>query len=149
MDRDGVVDVGPHTRLAQLDKLPRNTERRQALAARYDAAFADLPIKVPVIPEGRTHVYHQYTIDVGPERDGILAALREAGVGADVYYPVPVHRQEYIMERGLHADLPVTDAAAARTIALPMHPNLTADEQTMVIDAVRTTVAAHVAPASR
>ena len=46
-------------------------------------------------------------------------------------------------------DLPVTDAAAARTIALPMHPNLTADEQTTVIAAVRAAVAAHVAPAAR
>jgi dTDP-4-amino-4,6-dideoxygalactose transaminase len=41
------------------------------------------------------------------------------------------------MERGLHADLPVTDAASARTIALPMHPNLTPDEQATVIAAVR------------
>ena len=58
----------------------------------------------------------------GGARDAIVADLREAGVGADIYYPIPVHRQAYIMERGLHADLPVTDAAAARTLALPMYP---------------------------
>ncbi len=50
------------------------------------------------------------------------------------------------MERGLHADLPVTDAAAARTIALPMFPGLTDDEQATVIDAVRAAVGA---PAAR
>jgi hypothetical protein len=44
------------------------------------------------------------------------------------------------MERGLHAELPVTDAAAGRTIALPMHPGLTTDEQAAVIAAVRAIV---------
>jgi len=135
-----MTDINAAIGLVQLDKLERNTARRQAVAARYDEAFADLPIAVPVTPDGRTHVYHQYTIDVGADRDAILAELREAGVGADVYYPLPVHRQAYIMERGLHADLPVTDAAAARTIALPMHPNLTSDEQAIVVAAVRAAV---------
>ena len=135
--------------LVQLDKLERNTGRRQAIAARYDEAFADLPVRLPITPEGRTHVYHQYTVDVGGARDAILADLRENGVGADIYYPLPVHRQEYVMERGLHADLPVTDAAAARTIALPMHPNLTADEQATVIGAVRAAVARHGGAAAR
>jgi dTDP-4-amino-4,6-dideoxygalactose transaminase len=132
-----MTDINAAIGLVQLDKLERNTERRRAIASAYDAAFADLPITVPVTPHGRTHVYHQYTIDVGPDRDAILAELREAGVGSDVYYPLPVHRQAYIMERGLHADLPVTDAAAARTIALPMHPGLATDEQATVIAAVR------------
>ena len=140
-----MTDINAAIGLVQLDKLPRNTERRRAIAATYDEAFAALPIGTPTTPEGRTHVYHQYTIDVGPERDAIMAELREAGVGADVYYPIPVHRQAYIMERGLHAELPVTDAAAARTIALPMHPGLTADEQATVIAAVRDAVERHAA----
>jgi len=140
-----MTDINAALGLVQLAKLERNTERRRALASAYDEAFADLPLTVPVTPPGRTHVYHQYTIDVGPERDAILAELREAGVGADVYYPLPVHRQAYIMERGLHADLPVTDAAAGRTIALPMHPGLAPDEQATVIAAVREIVARHAA----
>ena len=138
-----MTDLAAAIGLVQLDKLERNTARRQAIALRYDAAFADLPIRLPVTPAGRIHVFHQYTLEVGSERDVILAGLREAGVGADVYYPVPVHRQAYIMERGLHADLPVTDAAAARTIALPMHPGLTDEEQATVIAAVRAQVQAH------
>ena len=91
-------------------------------------------------PEGRTHVFHQYTIDVGPERDAIVAELAEQGVGTGIYYPIPVHRQPYVMERGLHADLPVTDRAAERTLSLPMYPGLTEDEQTTVINAVRRSV---------
>ncbi len=142
-----MTDISAAIGLVQLDKLERNTARRQAIAATYDAAFADLPVKLPMTPDGRTHVFHQYTVDVGPARDAVLADLREAGVGADVYYPLPVHRQTYIMERGLHADLPVTDAAAARTIALPMFPGLTEAEQSQVIEAVRTAVGRHVVTA--
>ena len=133
-------DINAAIGLAQLDKLPRNTARRQAIAARYDAAFADLPVRLPVTPEGRTHVFHQYTLDVGPARDAIIADLKAAGVGADVYYPIPVHRQAYIMERGLHADLPVTDAAAAHTLAIPVYPGLTDDELETVIAVVRAAI---------
>jgi perosamine synthetase len=134
------TDVNAAMGLAQLAKLERNTGRRQAIAARYDDAFADLPVRTPVIPAGRTHVYHQYTLDVGSARDDIIAALRANGVGADIYYPIPVHRQAYIRERGLTADLPVTDAAAAHTLALPMFPGLSDEEQRIVIAAVRDAV---------
>ena len=61
-------------------------------------------------------------------------------VGADVYYPMPVHRQSYIEALGLGADLPVTDRAAARTMALPIYPGLTESDQAQVIDVVRSAV---------
>jgi dTDP-4-amino-4,6-dideoxygalactose transaminase len=138
-----LTDVAAAIGLVQLDKLPAGTRKRQQIARGYDLAFAELPVRTPVTPEGRTHVFHQYTIEVGRARDAILAELRESGIGADVYYPVPVHRQAYIMERGLHADLPVTDAAADRTIALPMYPGLTTDEQDTVVHAFRAAVQRH------
>ncbi|HZM73933.1 MAG TPA: DegT/DnrJ/EryC1/StrS family aminotransferase [Candidatus Polarisedimenticolia bacterium] len=141
-------DVSAAIGLVQLDKLERATARRQAIAATYDAAFADLPVRTPVVPRGQTHVYHQYTLHVGPERDAILADLREAGVGADVYYPLPVHRQAYILERGLGAELPHTDRAAAETLALPVYPTLLETEIDAVIAAVRAAVARHAASAA-
>ena len=58
-----------------------------------------------------------------------------------IYYPIPVHRQQYVLERGIEADLPVTDAAAATCISLPMFPGLTNDEQDQVVDALRGAVA--------
>jgi dTDP-4-amino-4,6-dideoxygalactose transaminase len=142
-----MTDLAAAIGIAQLGKLDRNTARRQAIAASYDEAFADLPVARPVVPDGRTHVFHQYTLDVGETRDAIVAGLRERGVGADIYYPLPVHRQAYIQELGLHAELPVTDRAAARTLALPMFPGLTDDERATVVDAVRETVAQHAATA--
>ncbi len=137
-----LTDLAASLGLVQLEKLERNTARRRAIAAAYDDAFADLPVKRPAVPDGRTHVYHQYTLDVGPARDAIIAAIRDGGVGADIYYPVPVHRQAYILERGLHAELPVTDGAAERTIALPMFPGLTEAERATVIGVVRDAVRA-------
>ena len=142
-----MTDLQAAIGLVQLDKLEGNTARRQAIARRYDEAFADLPVRLPVTPDGRVHVFHQYTVEVGDARDAIVAELGEAGVGADIYYPIPVHRQEYIMERGLHAELPVTDAAAARTLALPMFPALTELEQQTVVEALRAAVGRHPDPA--
>ncbi len=141
-----MTDIGAAIGLVQFEKLERNTARRQAIAARYDEGFADLPVRTPVTPEGRTHVFHQYTLDVGPDRDAIVRELGEAGIGVGIYYPIPVHRQAYVMERGLHADLPHTDVAAARTLSLPMYPGLTGAEQREVIDAVRAAVLRHAGP---
>jgi perosamine synthetase len=135
-----LTDVAAAIGLCQFDKLERNTARRREIAARYDTAFADLPIGTPMTPVGRTHVFHQYTIEVGEGRDTVAADLAAAGVSTGMYYPVPVHRQPYILERGLHADLPVTDWAAARTLSLPMFPGLTDEDQATVIAAVRAAV---------
>jgi perosamine synthetase len=138
-----LTDIGAAIGIAQFEKLERSITRRRQIARTYDGAFADLPVRVPVTPSGRAHVFHQYTLTVGPQRDAIIAAIRENGVGADIYYPVPAHRQAYILERGLHADLPVTDAAAATTLALPIYPGLTQDEQRTVIEVVRGAVLDH------
>jgi perosamine synthetase len=143
-----LTDLQAAIGLCQLDKLERNTDRRRAIAAEYDSAFAELPIRTPITPPGRTHVFHQYTIDVGPSRDEIVADLTAAGIGTGIYYPIPVHRQPYVLERGIHADLPVTDAAAARSLSLPMYPVLTDTDQARVIAAVQEAVERHVVAAS-
>jgi perosamine synthetase len=139
-----LTDIGAAIGLIQFAKLERNTAKRQAIAARYDAAFKDLDIRLPMTPEGRTHVFHQYTIGVGPVRDAVVADLAEQGVGVGIYYPIPVHRQPYVLERGIHADLPVTDAAAGGSLSLPIYPGLTPDEEATVIAAVRSAVGRHV-----
>ena len=143
-----LTDLQAAIGLCQLDKLERTTDRRRAIAAAYDAAFADLPIRVPVTPVGRSHVFHQYTIDVGLARDAIVADLTSAGIGTGIYYPIPVHRQAYVLEHGIHVDLPVTDAAAARSLSLPMYPGLGDSDQARVIAALRDAVERHVVAGS-
>ena len=143
-----LTDVAAAIGLCQLDKLERNTARRQEIAKRYDEAFAELPVVVPSVPSDRTHVYHQYTLDVGPARDAIVADLATAGVSTGIYYPIPVHRQPYVLALGIRAELPVTDRAAARSLSLPMFPGLTDDDQATVIEAARAVVGRHAANAA-
>ena len=138
-----MTDIGAAIGLVQFAKLDRNTARRQAIAARYDSSFADLGIQLPITPLDRTHVFHQYTIGVGAARDAIVADLAGQGIGTGIYYPIPVHRQPYVLERGIHADLPITDVAAAASLSLPIYPGLTADEEATVIAGVRAAVARH------
>ena len=142
-----LTDIAAAIGLVQLDKLERNTERRRAIARRYDDGFAGTGIVTPVTPPDRTHVFHQYTVDVGDERDAIVADLTAAGIGTGIFYPIPVHRQAYVVERGIRADLPVTDRAARRSVSLPMYPGLDAADQETVIAAVRSAVERHKVPA--
>jgi perosamine synthetase len=144
-----MTDIQAAIGLVQLDKLDRNTTRRREIAAAYDEAFADLPVGLPVVPEGRTHVYHQYTVNVGEQRDAIVDELHAAGIGAGIYYPIPVHRQAYILERGIHAELPDTDAAAATSLSLPIFPGMRGDEVATVVTAFRETVTRHASPVPR
>jgi perosamine synthetase len=136
-----MTDIQAALGLAQLDKLERNTDRRRKVAARYDEALADLPVTLPVCPEGRTHVYHQYTITVGAGRDEMVDDMRQAGVICGIYYPIPCHRAPYVLELGIEADLPVTDAVAAGCLSLPMYPGLTEAEQDQVVAALREALA--------
>jgi dTDP-4-amino-4,6-dideoxygalactose transaminase len=132
-----MTDIAAAIGLVQLDKLDANNQRRRAIARRYDALLEELPVGLPITPTGREHVYHQYTIAVGPERDRIVDELHRAGIGVGIYYPIPVHRQAYVLERGIHADLPVTDMLAATTLSLPIYPSLTEEDQGRVVDALR------------
>jgi dTDP-4-amino-4,6-dideoxygalactose transaminase len=138
-----MTDIAAAIGLVQLDKLERNTARRQTIARRYEEALADLPIRLPAWPDGRTHVYAQYTIGVGSSRDQIVAEMEEAGVVCGIYYPVPCHRQPYVLELAIEADLPNTDAAAAGSMSLPIYPGLAATEQELVIGALRASVLGH------
>jgi hypothetical protein len=80
-------------------------------------------------------VFHQYTIGVGSARDEIVAEMKDAGVICGIYYPIPCHRQAYVQELGIEADLPITDAARPSSMSLPMYPGLTEAEQDQVIAA--------------
>jgi dTDP-4-amino-4,6-dideoxygalactose transaminase len=119
--------------------------KRRENARHYDAAFAaaNLPGLVsPRPPLGMgLHIYHQYVIRVPAEhRDPLREHLRDAGIGSEVYYPVPLHLQECFEYLGYKTgDLPESEKAALETIALPIYPELT-DEQ---LDTVAATIIAY------
>ncbi len=120
---------------------------RRANAARYQQAFALaglLPkITVPSEPYAASgveqhHIYNQYVVRVAAgERDGLRSHLTAAGIGSAVYYPLALHEQECFRPLGYAAgDFPAAEAAARESLALPVFPELTRDEQASVVAAI-------------
>lgn len=129
-----MTDIHASIGLAQLEKLPAANARRQATAARYDAGLTG--VSKPSVRPGAVHVYHQYTIRV-PQRDRFVELLAERGVGSNVYYPVPIHRQEpFVRYVSSATSLPVTEQLTAQILSLPVYPSLSDEEVETIIGAV-------------
>ena len=112
--------------------------RRQAAADRYDALLAQHEgIATPVRSASSTHLFHQYCVLLpeGTDRDALQHALRQAGIPTAVYYPTPLSSQPAFERSGRTLDegTPAAHSVAARILALPMHTELTADTQTLVV----------------
>ena len=125
---DAVQAAALHAKLPWLDAW---NERRRALAARYTAALtaADLagaagrPIECP-LPAGPAHVFHQYVVRAA-RRDRLAEHLARRGIGTQVYYPIPLHRQPALAAQAVvPSPLEATERAAAEVLALPMYPQL-------------------------
>jgi dTDP-4-amino-4,6-dideoxygalactose transaminase len=130
-----MTDIHAAIGRAQLRKLAGWTARRQANAAFLNANLDG--VVVPKTRPGSTHVYHQYTIRVGGDRDGVVRALREEHqIGCGVYYPIPNHQLASLSRYAPGLELPVTAAAAAEVISLPVHPSLSQGDLERIAGAV-------------
>lgn len=111
-----------------------NKQRREN-AYRYNELFADYAdIVTPVEMDDTYCVYHQYTVKI-PNRDEVHKLLQEAGIGAMLYYPVPLHLQKVHEYLGVgEGSLPYTENNTKIVLSLPMFPELTAEEQKQVAD---------------
>jgi dTDP-4-amino-4,6-dideoxygalactose transaminase len=126
--------------------------RRREIAAYYDQLFTQAGVAIPleaaaqqetgvvlpwVDPRGQ-HVFHQYVVRVGDgRRDELREHLRRHGIGSEVYYPIPLHRQKALTFLGYEeGDFPATERAARKVLALPIFPELTTPEQDRVVAAV-------------
>ena len=123
---------------AKLPYLDGWLEARRARAAYYDAHLSVEGVELPVAAWGRgRHAYHQYVIRVPVRRDELRAYLAEQQIETMVYYPLPLHLQPCVQALGYRTgDFPVSEAAAARTLALPIYPELTPAMQDRVIGAI-------------
>ena len=124
----------------KLSHLPAWNERRRTLARLYNEGIASrglgeflLP---PELPSAEEHVFHQYTLRA-KRRDDLLVHLQEKGVGAAVYYPVPLHRQICFQGLpGVERALPMTEELSAEVVSLPIYPELGEDAQEYVLDSL-------------
>jgi len=110
---------------------------RQKVADRYSAGLRDHVRSVPHVIEGGQSVWAQYVIE-HENRDGLQAHLGAKGIPSMVYYPVPIHMQDFAAAWAPPCgSLSVTEEASRHVLALPMHPYLSEEDQDRVIGAVR------------
>ncbi len=128
--------------LAKLGHLDAWTEARQAHARTYSDAFRALDLDgpdaliLPEIPKTGRHVFNQYVLRTR-RRDDLAGFLRERGIGTAIYYPKPLHLQECFAFLGYkEGDFPESERAAREALALPVYPEMTANMQEYVIEAV-------------
>jgi dTDP-4-amino-4,6-dideoxygalactose transaminase len=123
------------------------TEARRAVSTRYDALFRkaglaeswQYPERGVVLPrevQGARHVWHQYVIRAA-RRNALREFLTARKIGSEIFYPIPLHRQEALKGLGYkEGDFPEAERAAREVLALPMFPELREDEQEAVVAAV-------------
>lgn len=124
--------------MPKLAIFPEEVRLRQEIAARYTEAIAEIDgIEAPVIGEGNTSVYAQYTV-LCDDRDAVQASLQEQGIPSVAYYAAPLHLQPVFSALGHErGDFPVTESVSDRSLSLPMSPYLAEEDQSRVIDALR------------
>jgi len=131
-----MTDVHAAIGNAQLAKLGIYNNRRKENADYYNKHLKG--VTTPFVPDGYTHVYHQYTIRV-PEgkRDDLRAFLKEKDIGSEIYYPIPIHKQGFYMEMfGDDKTYPEADFAATEVLSIPVHPSLSKEDLEKVASSI-------------
>ncbi len=114
------------------------TARRRAIAAKYRAGITRKDVQQPVVAACGESVWHQFTL-LHPRRDDLRVHLDKHGIGTEIIYPGPMHRQPCYASLGYTAgSLPVAEKTSATCISLPMFPELTDEQVDHVIKAVNT-----------
>lgn len=126
----------------KLSRLGSWTRQRRENADRYQELLAsaglDSYLELPEEVPNRFHVWNQYTIRVPDgQRDTLRSRLAEMNIGTEIYYPVPLHQQECFSSLGYQTgSLPVTEQAAKEVLSLPIFPELTDEEQQLVVQGI-------------
>jgi dTDP-4-amino-4,6-dideoxygalactose transaminase len=141
------LEIGVNSRLdglqavvlsAKLERLDAWNDERRAAAAIYDEMLADLlNVTRPAVVAGNEHVWHLYVVRV-PRRDEVVAALNDAGIGAGIHYPLPVHKLPAFAAMNFRAGgYPVAEAFADEILSLPIYPGITEGQQLRIVAELR------------
>jgi len=125
----------------KLKYLDQWTKARQENAQKYRALFSHAGledvVELPYEKEDR-HIYNQFVIRVGERRDDLRGFLSDAGIGTEVYYPVPLHLQACFSDLNYKkGDFPQSEHAALHTLALPIYPELSDDQIEYVVEKIK------------
>lgn len=132
-----MTDISAAIGLVQLGKLDEFTSMRQRNASILSDGLRNIKgITVPVIRNGCSHVFHQYTIRT-VDRDDLASLLNNNGIGTGIYYPVPIHKQPLYRKLGYKDNLPVCEEAAGEALSLPVHPAVSKEELNMIIETIK------------
>ncbi len=127
-----MTDIHAAIGRVQLTKVDGWTKTRQENAAFLSANLEG--VTPPPTLDGAVHVFHQYTVRVPEDRDGLAKALKEEyQVGSGMFYPVPNHRLKPFQSS---VELPETERAAQECLSLPVHPSLTQEDLERIVAAV-------------
>jgi perosamine synthetase len=127
-----MTDIHAAIGRVQLTKVGGWTKQRQENAAFLSANLEG--VTTPPVAEGAVHVYHQYTVRVPQDRDGLSAALKaEYNIGSGMFYPIPNHRLKPFQ---VDIELPETERAARECLSLPVHPSLSQGDLERIVTAV-------------
>lgn len=131
---DALQAVVISTKLPYLDSW---TEGRRKNAEFYNQQFKNNDkIVIPTAKSDCKHIYNQYVIRC-QNRDALKAYLAEKGIGSAIYYPLSLHQQKCFENLGYHeGSFPVAEKAAKETLALPIFPDLTKEQQQYVADTI-------------
>jgi dTDP-4-amino-4,6-dideoxygalactose transaminase len=133
---DPVQAVVLQVKLRHLDEW---NARRSAIAARYTAELVGTRLVLPEVPEWAEPIWHQYVVQYA-ERDGLQKALKVAGIGTQIHYPIPPHLQNAYQNLGYAAGrFPIAESMANRLLSLPIGPQLDDASVTAVIEALKAT----------
>lgn len=137
-----MTDVHAALGLSQLTRLSAYVQKRNALAARYNAALADVELQLPTVLPGNVSSFHLYVVRLPAARAGrdhrrVFDALGRRGVGVNLHY-IPVHLHPYYRALGFkEGDCPEAELYGRTAITLPLFATLTEQAQDQVIAAVR------------
>jgi len=123
--------------LAKLKYLDSWNEARRHNAEVYNTLFKGIDLTTPYAESFNYHIYNQYVIKLKNGRDRLRDDLKDAGIGTEIYYPVPLHLQKCYSDLGYKlGDFPASEEASANTIALPIYPELTNEQQEQVVNVI-------------
>ena len=123
-------------------------QKRQEAARRYDELLSSVDVIKPYRPDWAVAIYHLYVIRVR-DREDLQKRLAEAKIGTAIHYPVPLHLQKAYAGLGYGpGDFPVTERVAPEIVSLPMFPQLSAEQQSRIVNEISISLKARTAPES-